>query len=76
MDEEILTVREELLVLLLKLPDRCTSGRWEAAEAFTEIIAELGKKYPDKQFQVLPFSFDTPSDGTNPALNTVLAIVN
>jgi hypothetical protein len=73
-NEEIILVREEPLTLILKLPDGCTPGRWEAAEAFAEINAEMCKQYPGKTFQLLPFSYDTYKDGTSPALNAVLAI--
>ncbi|MBI2098041.1 MAG: hypothetical protein HYT49_00025 [Candidatus Wildermuthbacteria bacterium] len=75
-DEELVTVRAELLTLMLKLPDGCTPGRWEAAEAFAEIIAEMRKRHPSKTFQLLPFSYDTLEDGTNPAISAVLAIAN
>lgn len=74
MDEEITIVREEPLTLILTLPDGCTSGRWEAAEAFADILAEMNKRYPGKNFQLLPFSYNTPSDGTNPALNAIFAV--
>lgn len=73
-DEEIAVVREEPLTLLLKLPDGCTPGRWEAAKAFAEILAEVCKKHPGKNFQLLPFSYSTLNDGTNPALDSVLAV--
>lgn len=75
-DEEIVKVRDKPLTLLLKLPDGCTPGRWEAAEAFAEIIAEMRSRHPDKTFQLLPFSYNTPNDGVDPALDTVLAIGN
>ena len=75
-DEEIVTVRDEPLTLMLKLPDGCTPGRWEAAEAFAEIIAEMHSRHPGKTFQLLPFSYATPSGGTNPALDAMLAIAN
>lgn len=73
-DEEILIVSEVPLTLMLKLPDGCTPGRWGAAEAFSEIIAEMRKRYPDKTFQLLPFSYVTLSDGTNPSLSAVMAV--
>ena len=75
-DEEIAKVRDEPITLMLKLPDGCTPGRWEAAEAFAEIIAEMRKRYPGKTFQLLPFNYDTPKDGTDPALSAVMAISN
>ena len=75
MDENILLVQEEPLTLLLTLPDGCTPGRWEAAVSFAGIIRETKIKYSGKKFQLLPFSYDTPSDGTNPALNAILAVV-
>lgn len=75
-DEEIRVVREEPLTLLLKLPDGCTPGRWEAVEAFAEIFAEVRMRYPGKNFQRLPFSFSTYSDGTDPALDAILAIAD
>lgn len=75
-DEEIVKVRDEPLTLMLTLPDGCTPGRWEAAEAFAEIIAEMHNRHPGKTFRLLPFSYDTPRDGANPALNAVLAIAN
>lgn len=74
MDETIMVVQKEPLVLLLNLPDGCTPGRWESAEAFSELITETRKRYPDKRFQFLPFSYDTLSDGTNPALDSILAV--
>jgi hypothetical protein len=73
-DEEIVTVRDEPLTFILKLPDGCTTGRWKAAEAFAEIIAEMRSRYPGKTFQLLPFAFET--SGSSSALSSVLAIVN
>lgn len=73
-DEEIIKVHDEPLTLLLKLPDGCTPGRFEAAEAFTEIISEMQRRHPGNTFQLLPFSFCTANDGINPALDAVLAI--
>jgi hypothetical protein len=75
MDELIVKVRDEPLTLVLKLPDGCTPGRWEAAEAFGEIIAEMRRRYPGKSFQLLPFSYVAP-DGANPAIGVVLAVAN
>ena len=73
-DEEILVVRETPITLMLKLPDGCTPGRWEAAEAFAEIVAQVVVRYPNNTFQFLPFSYNTPEDGTNPALDAILAV--
>ena len=75
-DEEIVKVRDEPLTLMLKLPDGCTPGRWEAAEAFAEVIAEMRNRHPDKTFQLLPFNYDTQKDGANPAISAMLAIAN
>ena len=74
-ENEIRFVSKEPLVLLLKLPDGCTPGRWEAAEAFAETISEVHKRFCGMRFQFLPFTYDTPSDGTNPALSAMLAVV-
>ena len=71
-DEEILVVRETPLTLMLKLPDGCTPGRLEAADAFGEIIAEASNRYPGRTFQLLPFNYDACRDG--PALSAVLAV--
>lgn len=73
-DEEIVTVRDEPLTLILKLPDGCTTGRWEAAEAFAEIIAEMNNRHPGKMFQFLPFAFETSGSGS--ALSAMLVIAN
>lgn len=75
-DEELQIVREEPLMLLVNLPGGYAPGRSEAADAFGEIIASLRKKYPGKSFQYLPFSYATPRDGTDPALNAILAVAN
>lgn len=72
-NEEIVKVRDEPLTLMLKLPDGCTPGRWESAEAFAEIIAEMRNRYPGKNFQLLSFSYDGT---TYHALDAVLAIAN
>ena len=58
------------------LPDGRTPGRIEAALAFAELVAEARRRYPEKDFQFLSFSFDTLEDGTNPALDAILAVSN
>ena len=77
-NKEIVKVRGEPLTLLLKLPDGCDAGRWEAAVAFGEIVAELRRRYPGKTFQLLPFSFyqNTIEILNAPALAAMLAIAN
>lgn len=74
MDNEIEMVQKEPLILLLCLPAGCCPWRWEAAESFAKIIAEMKAKHPDKSFQLLPFSYATVADGIDPALNSILAI--
>lgn len=66
----VLTVAREPFVMLLNLPDGCTPGRWEAADAFVQAIAELQQKHPRRNFQFLPFSFNASSGG----LDAILAI--
>lgn len=56
------------LTYLLDLPDGCTPGRWEAAVAFAEVVAELRKSH-SRPFQFVPFSYST--DG---GLEAILAI--
>ena len=56
------------LTILIQLPDGCTPGRWEAVEAFAQSVADLKNLHPDKNFQLLPFTFD---DGN---LSSMLAI--
>ncbi len=70
MEEEILIVRENPIALILNLPDGCTAGRFEAAEAFVELVAEVRRRYPNTEFQYLSFSYA----GEQPALSTILAI--
>ena len=72
--ETIHMIRENPVALLITLSDGCPSGRIEAAAAFAQLVAEVGKRYTGEDFQFLPFSFDTPEDGTNPALNTILTV--
>lgn len=67
-------VKKNPLVLIIDLPAGCTPGRWEAAEAFAEEFKKLKEDFPDNEFHFLPFSYDTPTDGTNPALNAILAV--
>lgn len=73
-EEEVRMVREDPLTLLLTLPDSRTLGRWEAAEMFAELAARLRKEYPNRSFTLLPFSFKSLSDGSDPALDAILAI--
>lgn len=63
-------VSDAPLTYLLVLPDGCTPGRWEAAEAFSEAVAELYDQHPGIPFQFVPFSMS--QDGGADAL---LAIV-
>lgn len=70
---QIEIVRESPLVLLLRLPDGCAAGKWEAVEAFAEGWAALKQQYPDRSFQLVPFHYETLGDGTSPALDTMLA---
>lgn len=49
-------VTADPLVLVIDLPDGCTPGRWEAAEAFAENVAELRRRFPGKRFQFVPVS--------------------
>lgn len=72
-EEEVVVVREEPLVVALKLPDGCTPGRWEAAESFADSIAELRRRYPGRTFQFVPFSYRYQE---SPALDTILAIAD
>ncbi|MBI2637352.1 MAG: hypothetical protein HYW88_00490 [Candidatus Sungbacteria bacterium] len=64
----VLTVSPRSAYLIL-LPDGCTPGRFEAAQAFAEAIVELKQKCPRKEFQLIPFGH---SKG---ALNSILAVV-
>lgn len=50
-------VSEVPLTYLLVLPDGCTPGRWEAAEAFAAAVAELRQQH-NRPFQLIPFSYD------------------
>ncbi|MDB5244547.1 MAG: hypothetical protein JWN18_417 [Parcubacteria group bacterium] len=72
--EEVSVVSHVPLVLVLSLPDGCTSGRWEAAESFAASITRARQLYPGRQFQFIPFSYKTDGDGKDPALETMLAI--
>lgn len=66
----VLTVSKNPLIMLLNLPDGCSPGRWEAAEAFAEAIAELRQKHLGQHFQFLPFSLEANGGG----LNAILAV--
>lgn len=66
---------------LLVLPDGCTPGRWEAAEAFAEAVAELRQACPEADFQFVPFSYVSatmrgmlPGAASNVTLDAILAI--
>ena len=71
-EEEIKVVQENPLVLILTLSDGINQGRWQAAENFGEIITEVKKRYPDKQFQYIPFNYAQTKQG--PALEAIMAI--
>jgi hypothetical protein len=73
---QIEVVREDPLVLLLRLPDGCTAGKWEAVEVFAEGWATLRQQYPDRSFQLVPFHYETLGDGTSPALDMMMAFQN
>lgn len=62
------------LVLIIDLPDGCSPGKWEAAESFAESFAGIVVKYPGKNFQFIPFSYDDCGGQDNPALKAVLAV--
>lgn len=74
-------VADNPLTFLLVLPDGCTPGRWEAAVAFAEAVAELRQTYPNVDFQFVPFSdVSTTKSGMLPgaaadiATDAILAI--
>lgn len=50
------------LVLSIKLPDGCTPGRREAAEAFADAVKEIQKKYPERVFTFTPFDHERSSN--------------
>jgi hypothetical protein len=56
------------LVLLLNLPDGCTDGRVEAATAFAKVISGVRQRYPNKEFQYIPFDREIGSFGGTTAL--------
>ena len=62
-------VADTPLTYLLVLPDGCTPGRWEAAEAFADAAQELSGVQPNVPFQLVPFSFS--QDG---GVNALLAL--
>ena len=70
---QVVPLDDEPLTCVLRLPEGCTPGRFEAAEAFQEACGELKRLYPGKRFQLLPFSYNTDR-GENPALACILAI--
>ncbi len=61
------------LTILIELPDGCDAGRFESAEAFAEAFIWLKKKYPEKKFQLLPFSYRTVAE-KYPCLESILAV--
>jgi hypothetical protein len=73
-------VVDDPLTFLLVLPDGCTPGRWEAAEAFAEAVAELRQACPDVEFQFVPFSHEWVPRGSSSlspadiAVTSILAI--
>ena len=66
-------VEESPLVVQICLSCGVTVGRYEATEDLTEGIKALRKKYPGRQFQFIPESYNTV-DGENPALVSILAV--
>ena len=66
-------VEGKILSYILVLPDGVRSGRYEAAEAFSEAFTELRKKHPGMSFDFLPFSYAS-DNGKFSGLNAILAI--
>lgn len=73
-EETIIAVRGNPLTVVIKLPDGVCPGRFESAEAFADLIGTLKTKYPENNFQLLPFSYNTTEDGCNPVLESILAV--
>ena len=62
--EEIKVVKEYPLILLLRLSDGVSEGRWDAAENFAELFAEVRIQCPNIQFQFIPFTNKTGGNCT------------
>ncbi len=71
----VTTVSKEDRVYLINLPDGCAPGRWEAAEAFAEAVAELRTKCPSKSFTFTPFDHEK-STGGHGGIDSWLAIAS
>ncbi len=55
------TVSKEAGIYLVTLPDGCTPGRFEAAEAFAKAVLELKAKVPNRMFTFTPFDHEESS---------------
>lgn len=72
---EILETESKKLTLLVKLPDGCTEGRYEAAEAFARSFAEIAEKWPNKKFQYVPFNYRVFSEKTKDAVPNFASVL-
>lgn len=67
-------VRNEPVTYLLELGSGITLEKKEVADIFGELFDELKAKKPDKQFQLIPFTFDREDFNSEYTLTAILAV--